>query len=300
MENDFFDRQYRLMAGVAGAVGFTVGEPTSPHNTPLHISFSVERTDSQTLNTSKISLWNLSEKHINTLMKDGCQLILNAGYGNGRPCIFKGTVTNVVTELDGADRETQIEAVDGFAELKDTYICLSFKGRVNAQTLIETCAEYLGMSVVYSTTARVEASRKYLASGYSSVGSASTALTKACTLAGLKWTIQNGVLQVQKNGENIATVVHTLSPETGLIGVPKKIYNSAVASGEDTGSSLQDSLFGYEVVYFMNGNINVNDLVKLESRIVTGVFRVYKLQIDGDNLAGDWQCTAQLVEVTSA
>ena len=88
-----------------------------------------------------------------------------------------------------------------------------------------------------------------------------------------------------------------LSKDTGLIGIPKKIYNSAVAAGEDTGSTLQDSLFGYEVVYLMNGAIGVNDLVKLESEEVTGIFRVYKLVIDGDNIECDWQCTAQLVEV---
>lgn len=299
MGNTFFDRQYRLMAGVAGEVGFTIGEPTPPHNSPLHISFSIERTDSQTLNTSKITIWNLSQKHINTLMRDNCQIILNAGYGNGMPCIFKGTVTNAVTELDGADRATEIEAVDGFAEVKDTYITLSYRGSVDTHTLIEACAENLGMSVVYSSSAVVKAKQTKLSSGYSEVGSAKNVLTKVCTLAGLRWTIQNGVLQVQKTGESVSNAVHRISPETGLIGVPKKIYNSAVTSGEDTGSTLQDSLFGYEVVYFMNGNINVNDLVKLESRIVTGVFRVYKLQVDGDNLAGDWQCTAQLVEVNA-
>ena len=47
----------------------------------------------------------------------------------------------------------------------------------------------------------------------------------------------------------------------------------------------------------MNGAISVNDLVKLESEEVTGMFRVYKLEIHGDNTEGDWQCTAQLVEV---
>ena len=299
MGNLFFDRQYRLTAGVAGEVGFTVGEPTPPHNSPLHISFSVERTDSQTLNTSKITLWNLTQEHINTLMRDGCQVVLNAGYGTGRPCIFKGTVTNVNTDLDGADRATEIETVDGFGELKDTYISLSYRGKVSAYTIIDACAKNLGISVVYSKTARTMALQANLSSGYSYVGAVKNALLKACRLAKITWAIQNGVLQVYKTGETVSNTVHKLTPETGLIGVPRKIYNSAVASGEDTGSSLQDSLFGYEVTYFMNGNINVNDLVKIESKIVTGLFRVYKLQIDGDNLEGDWQCTAQVVEVNS-
>ena len=40
----------------------------------------------------------------------------------------------------------------------------------------------------------------------------------------------------------------------------------------------------------------MNDYVRLESEEVRGYFRVYKLNIDGDNLEGDWICTAQLLE----
>lgn len=298
MGNTYFDRQYRLQAGVAGGVGFEIGEPTPPHNTALHISFSVEKTDSQSLNKTKITIWNLNESHINTLMRDNCTLFLSAGYGNGRPLIFKGTVTNVITALDGSDRATDIEAIDGFGEVKDTYVALSYKGKINAQDLIETCAGQLGIPVVYSKTAKNKAKSFQYSTGYSYIGSVKSCLTHVCGGIGLNWTIQNGTLQIQKAGEAISTVAQVLSPETGLIGVPTRIYNSAVASGTDTGSTLQDSLFGYEVTYFMNGNIGVNDLVKLESKLVSGLFRVYKLQIDGDNLEGDWQCTAQLVEVT--
>jgi hypothetical protein len=88
-----------------------------------------------------------------------------------------------------------------------------------------------------------------------------------------------------------------LNKETGLIGVPKKIYSSSVTPDKNTSTgTLSDSVWGYEVVYFMNGAIGVNDLVKLESKVITGYFRVYKLIIDGDNLEGDWCCTAELVE----
>ena len=293
----FFDRQYRFKAGVAGEVGFEIGEPTPPHNSALHISFSVEKTDSQTLNTTKISLWNLNEAHINTLMKDNCTVEICAGYGNARPCIFRGTVTNVQTALDGSDRATDIEAVDGFGQLTDTYVSLSYKGKVSVDVLIEALASQIGTPILYSPSAKGVAKNKVLASGYSFVGAVKTALKNVCGFAGLNWSIQNGTLQVQKQGEAVNQAVQVISPETGLIGVPKRIYNSAVTSGQETGSTLQDSLFGYEIEYFLNGNIGVNDLIYLDSKVATGVFRVYKLQIDGDNLSGDWMCTAQILEV---
>ena len=208
-------------------------------------------------------------------------------------------VSNVITELDGADRLTEIEAIDGFAEVKDTFVSVSYRGKLYAKTLLDDTANKMGLPIIYSANAKTLASRRYFSRGYSYVGAGKNVLTAACNIAGLVWSIQNGTLQITKKNESISTIAQVLSKDTGLIGIPKKIYNSAVAAGEDTGSTLQDSLFGYEVVYLMNGAIGVNDLVKLESEEVTGIFRVYKLVIDGDNIEGDWQCTAQLVEVGS-
>jgi len=292
-----FDRQYRLKAGVAGSVGFEIGQPTAPHNKALHISFSLERTDSATLNTAKFQVWNLNKSQLNTLARTNCQIVLNAGYGERRPCIFKGTINNVITELDGADRLTDIEAIDGFAEVKDTFVSVGYRYRLSAKTLLDDTANKMGLPIVYSKNAKSTAQKSFFPHGYSYVGQAKNVLTAACKIAKLTWTIQNGTLQITKVGETITTIAQVLNKTTGLIGIPKKIYNSAVAAGEDTGSTLQDSLFGYEVVYLMNGAIGVNDLVKLESDVVTGLFRVYKLVIEGDNIEGDWQCTAQLVEV---
>ena len=71
-------------------------------------------------------------------------------------------------------------------------------------------------------------------------------------------------------------------------------------SAESTvqGSSDSKTVYGYEVEYFLNGAINVNDLVQLQSAKVSGYFRVKNIQISGDNLEGDWTCTAKMVEVS--
>lgn len=295
-----FDRQYRLKAGVAGSSGFEIGSDEGETRQAIHCSFFVEKTDGAALNTTKISLWNLNDAHINALMRTNCSIELCAGYGTRRPCIFRGTVSNVQTQLDGADRLTEISAIDGFAEIKDTFVTISYKGNVAAIKVLEDVAGKLGLPVVYSTKAKTAVTLSSFSFGYCFVGAAKNALAEACQISKTLWTIQNGILQIRCNGETASNVAQLLSKDTGLIGIPKKIYNSSVAAGENTESTLTDSLFGYEVVYLLNGAIGVNDLVKLESKMVTGFFRVYKLIIDGDNLEGDWQCTAQLVEVGNA
>ena len=70
-----WDRQYRFSAGQAGSTGFEIGQGSRP----LHISFSVERADTDSANTAKVSLWNLSPEHLAELNKDDCVVVLKAG-----------------------------------------------------------------------------------------------------------------------------------------------------------------------------------------------------------------------------
>ena len=85
--------------------------------------------------------------------------------------------------------------------------------------------------------------------------------------------------------------VFLLSPDTGLLGIPARV----VLTQEDATNKNQ---LGWDVEYFLNGAINIDDYVKLESETVTGFFRVYSLEISGDNVSGDWICKARLLEVS--
>lgn len=61
-----FDRQYRLAAGKAGSTGFEIGSGKRP----LHVSFSVEKADTNSQNTAKVTIWNLSDEHLAELSKN--------------------------------------------------------------------------------------------------------------------------------------------------------------------------------------------------------------------------------------
>lgn len=278
-----FDRQYRLSAGQAGSVGFEIGGGTSA---PLHLSFSVQKTDLQSQNTAKLSVWNLNDQHLAELNKSDCIVILKAGYDTLLPLIFAGIVTYATTSLDGADRCTEIELVDNRVEIRDTYISMSYTGVVSTKTLIQDTADQMGVAVTFSYNADFT----NMPNGFSFVGQAKDVLTKACKSSGLTWSIQNGVLQVKKPGDVMSQEVYLLTPDTGLVGIPKRV----TISGDDGTPTAQH---GWDVEYLMNAAINIDDYVKLESKTVAGFFRVYSLDIEGDNVSGVWQCTARLLEV---
>ena len=55
---DNFDRQYRLAAGPAGGTGFEVGDTSKSQPVALHVNFSLQKSDLETQNTGRVTLWN--------------------------------------------------------------------------------------------------------------------------------------------------------------------------------------------------------------------------------------------------
>ena len=281
MAQENFIRRYLMKAGKMGHNGFQIGQTSTENPHALHISFSIEKSTSETANTAKVQIWNLSPANLSILDTKDCVIEL----------ILAGNVVTSSTEMDGADRMTELEVVDGRVALRDTYVEISRSGRVDSKEVFDEIAGAMGVSVIYSKGCKF----KVLPHGFSFVGPAKTALKKLCKTCGLSWSIQNSVLQIRKPNEPITTRAYLLSSDTGLLEVPKRITISS--ESDDSSSGKSNSQIGYEVKYFLNGAIGVNDYVRLESDKVRGYFRVYKLTIDGDNLEGDWICTAQLLEV---
>ena len=274
-----YDRQYRFAAGIG--TGFEVGDSPSY---PIHISFSIEKTEKEAENTAKISLWNLSKEQIGVLNEDDCVVTLRAGYGANIPVAFVGNVTFAVTDTDNADKETKIEAADGRKELRDTWMSVCYDGTIDTKKIFDDIAAKMGVSVIYGDNVTFTE-----LSAFSFVGGAGAALDRMCASTGLAWSLQNGVLNIRRPQDAISHEVYVLSGDTGLIGIPKILTEAAKNSKKKKES-------GIEVEYLMNAAIGVSDYIFLESEIRTGFFRVASVKIDGDNYADDWKCTAKLME----
>lgn len=283
-----FDRQYRLACGPGGSEGFEVGETSREQPIPLHISFSVQKSDTETQNTGKVTIWNLNDEHLSVLNKKDCALSLRAGYGNRLNLIFAGIISFAATNREGADRMTEIEVVDNLVEIRDTYVSVSYRGKVNTKTIMDDVANQMGVAVTYSYNAKFVD----LANGFSYVGQAKNIMDKMCKCSNLVWSLQNGVMQVKCPNDVMKKEVYLLNAESGMIGSPSRVV---VSQGESGGANV----LGWDVEYFLNGAIHIDDYVRVESEVVTGYFRVYSLDIAGDNISGDWYCKARLLEVSN-
>lgn len=293
---ELFDRQCRLGIGPAGGRGFEVGEPQDA-GIPLHINFEVEKADCESPNTAKISVWNFSPQHLAVLDNKDCSVVLKAGYGENIPVIFTGAITSVSTTLENADTVTEIEVADGRIELRDSYVSASYSAGTRTVDIYTDISAKMGCPVTLS--AAVAESGSAMGNGFSFVGAAKDMLKKISQYDGNVWTMQDGIIQVTRPGEPISRRCFELCPSSGLIGMPKKVNMSASGSDGAAGTSTEskETQIGYEITYLMNVAIGVNSYVHITSRIITGYFRVQKVAATGDNVEGDWQCTATVMEV---
>lgn len=257
----------------------------------MHIDFSVEKGDKEAANSAKVSVWNLNDEHLAVLNQKDCVVTLHAGYGKNMSLIFAGVVSFVKTTLDGSDSKTEIELVDKLVALRDTYVSVNYSGKISWKEIMDDVAAQLGVAVSYSYNATFSD----LNNGFSFVGNAKDIMTKGCNSCGLTWSIQNGVMQVKRPNDVMSKEVYVLSAQTGLINIPSRFSEEKATAKADT-SSKQAKQSGWEVNYLLNGAIGIDDYVKLESKAVSGYFRVYKLSHSGDNVSGDWVSAAQLVE----
>ena len=281
-----FDRQYRMAAGPPGGTGFEIGAVDDPAQIPLNVEFSFEKTDLTTQNTGRLTIWNLNKNHLAVLNQKNCLISFRAGYGNQLPLIFAGTVTYAATEMDGANERTEIELIDNLIAIRDTYVSVAYNGTVSWKKILTDSAAQMGVALSFSHNAKFT----NVQNGFSFVGPAKNILDKACKCCGLSWSIQNGILQIKRPGDTMSREVFVLNATSGLLGIPKRI----VLAQDDAGNVTQ---YGWEVSYFLNGAINVNDYVKLESKRASGFFTIQAVQFTGSNRSGDWICTAKLLEV---
>ena len=289
-----WDRQYRCSIGQPGKTGILLGESIGDSGMPLHISFGVEKGDKESNNTATVKFWNLSPATIAEIKRKNAVLELRAGYGANLPLILSGDISKATTEQENANMVTSINVVDGLVAIRDTYVSISYAKKTNGLKIVESIANSMGISCLISENAKKKLEQKYFTNGYSAVGAAKTVLRKICGTCGLSWSIQNGVLQIIVTGGTITTKAYVLSAETGLLDIPKEI----TIGSTNKDSKTQDGQKGYEVRYFMNGAIGVDDLVMLDSKHAKGFFKVCSIAINGDNFDGEWTCTAQLTEVT--
>lgn len=276
-----FDRVASVEIGRAGEDGVLIRG--------LRIAFQVVKTASTPANTASITIWNLASTTRNEL-QDGEQVVrLRCGYSqDGEEIVFVGQVDRVVTGSEPPDVVTEIECADGILELRQVRVSISLTAGATAQQALDIVAEQLAIPV---RPIDADLSGEFLR-GFSYYGRASEALDKIVARFGLEWSIQNGELQVLERGTTTQNLATVLSPETGLVGSPKRLISEG---GQLVGT--QGTEPGWEVLTLLQPKLEPGDVVQLKARDVAGEFRIERVEHSGDTRGQDWYSQLEVSEI---
>ena len=269
----------------------------------LKIAFAVEKDLTQNTNKTKLALWNLKEETRAKLEQPDTVIEIYAGYkdNGGALKIFSGNVIQGNSKDEGNDVKTELYLADGRVALRDCVLSLSYPPGTSAGDIIQHIANEMGVPLVYGKNVVPTAYPE----GYSFAGSAADALNEICEGQGLTWSIQNGVLQVILAGSVLANRGIVFSASSGLIGTPSRIIRANPYEDLDTTERRSkrrskkeepDKRAGWEIDTLLFPTVNPGDAVKLESRTITGWFRVQTARHSGTSYGGEWKSHFQLIE----
>jgi hypothetical protein len=255
------------------------------------MDFDVERHDGSDPNKATIRVANLSEASRGYVEARSGLVTLSAGYGNPG-IIFKGKADRTYNERNGPDIITVLECSDGGEALRLGAIDASIDAGVTDAQVIDRCIEILrGLGIGRGFVAPFKPRAYTKAFCYS--GPIKRLMDDLCKRQGLRWGIENGVVEIVKDGplrteqpknavfkntiQDIQATV--LSAKSGLVGFPSKKANLLLASS------------------LLNPNLRPRRAMKLVSAqtSLNGLYTIQKAKYHGNTRSGDW-----LVDIEAA
>jgi hypothetical protein len=260
----FFNRKLVVKFGQLGATGRQINEK-------YRVSFSVEMTHSQSTNFAQVDIYGLGESTREIVSKDGSVLFLEAGYKNSSELLFSGSVTRTEIKNSPPHIITSIEAADGAFLLQDIKVNLAFVENTPLSAVVSAVSAQMGIPVIFGSPV----SGVYQ-QGIALSATAKEALNTLSKKGNFRWSIQNGQLQITKDGTPVPGRAIVLNKSTGLLRSPQKI--------ED------ESRLGFNVVSLLQPRLVPNSLVVLDE----GTFVVEQVTHRGDTYGQTWESEAEV------
>lgn len=272
--SELFGRDFRVTLGTrlirARPDDLEKARPT------LRVTFQIVRSISADPNTAEVAIYNLSEASRSAIQEKDIPTIIEAGYVNNLAQLFSGNLTFARHERDGIDWISNFEAGDGSLAFQSSRINESFAPGTKIEAVIERVAECSGLGlgnlIEELDKGNFRGALTEFKKGYSSSGKCINELKALTSSAGLNLSVQDGQVQVLREGGTNGDDAVVLSSSTGLIGSPEV--------GED-GIVTAKSL--------LQGKLSPGRPVRIESKLIDdGFFRIEKVTHTGDTAGEDW------------
>lgn len=263
-----FDRRWKVTIGPDGGAGKEWSD--------LRVAFKVEKNGDASPNKLDLTIYNLSAASRGFIQKK--QIVrLEAGYASPGPkLLFTGSIELADHEHQGPDWVTKIESADGVRAYRGTILSESFGPKTSEASVIRAIADKMKVTV---GQLKGLSDDKYN-QGRQLSGPARHELDALCRSRNLRWSIQDGVLQVIPAREALDQAAVLVSPATGLVGSPKRTET------------------GIKLVMLLQGGINPGRVLQVESAVVKGTFVAENVDHEGDSHADPWYTTIEAIQLS--
>ena len=230
-------------------------------NQDLDVEFEIPFDDDTEADEAEIIVYNLSDLTIQNIKKDA-QISVTAGYGTDTGAIFSGVISKVKAYYSGEDRVTEIYAIDQASLQERELKSISYAKGTTASKILRDLVSQVGLPVaVFSPK------RDHTYKDKSTVdGGLMENIRKYAKVCGVSAYICKGQIYVRHilDGDGLD---FTLSSDTGLLSLSE-------FEEEQTAEDFKDTVTGYEMTMLLQHRITTASLIHVQSRNVTGTYRV--------------------------
>jgi hypothetical protein len=248
----------------------TTGQPK--RISELRIKFKCKKNEESKPNTMELEIYNLSKNTRTNLEGKNTTIILEAGYEDTTEVIFNGNVTKVIHSKEGPDIISKIELADGGNKYRNARISKGIPPGAKVKQVINELVLSMGLT----QGPIIGVPNTQYANGITLQGLTKDRLDEVCKSHGLRWSIQDGAVQIVPENKTTLDTVVVMSPDTGLIGSPNKTKD------------------GVEFKSLLQPVLKPGKRVKIESLFINGIFKIANVGHSGDSKEGDFitECEA--------
>jgi hypothetical protein len=256
----------------------------------LRIEFKAEKTGTADPNKAAVKIYNLSEKTHNQIAAAGNHITVRAGYADQTVAsICFGDIISARRYRDGMNIITELEAYDGMAAMKGSQVSVSFAKNTSAVTVAEAFLDALSMP--YKGKEHIPADARY-EHGFPYIGMAFDGLKDVLNRFGLRYTVQNEMLYILKEGQAADSTGLELTPKSGLLTTPQPVSDK---SGDDDIKASPAGKWKFSAMLFPELVPGAACTVKSSS--LEGTVKISEAVYSGDNGTGEFRIDIEAEEL---
>lgn len=245
----------------------------------LQIAFEVTKSLYMAPNTGSVTVFNMNRTaraEMTDLWKRRrrIRVELFAGYGEDPPLLFIGDLRGFDDSPGQNETAVRVEGTDSGKKITEQRVSTSFPAGTSVAQIVQVLARTLSLGEGNLSELGNPAlgDSIYIHRPFVFHGLASKELDRFLRSVGFTWSIQNGAIQILRNGATLNRTGIQLNTQTGLID----------AWYADRRTVKIRSLLIPEVIPGRS--------IILDSQRVQGVFRTHSVKYSGDSFGGDWMC----------